>query len=134
MSREILDATSVHPTGGTYSHVVRSGDTLYLSGQVAKAPDGAIVGIDDPVAQCRQVFANLGALLEESGSSLDDVIKFTTYLTDAAYIEAYRSVRNDLLAKPMPANTLVIVAGLASSELLVEIEAIAAVRAGSGPS
>ena len=129
MSREILDVSSVHPTGGTYSHVVRSGDTLYLSGQVAKAPDGSVIGAGDAEAQCRQVFANLRAILAESGSSLDEVIKFTTYLTDAAYVEAYRSVRNDLLAKPMPANTLVIVAGLASPDLLVEIEAIAAVSA-----
>lgn len=127
MIKQILDVESVHSTGGTYSHVVRSGDVLYLSGQVAKDIDGAVVGAGDPGAQCRQVFANLKAILEESGSSLGHVIKFTTYLTDAAHIDAYRAVRNDLLAKPMPANTLVIVAGLASPELLIEIEAIAAV-------
>ena len=130
MNHEILDVTNVHPTGGTYSHVVRSGGTLYLSGQVAKDLTGAVVGDGDPEAQCRQVFANLRSILEESGSSLGHVIKFTTYLTDAAFIDTYRAVRNEVLAKPMPANTLVIVAGLASPELLVEIEAIAVVVEG----
>ena len=129
MTHEIVDITSVHQTGGSYSHVVRAGDTSYVSGQVAKNRDGTVVGIGDPDAQCRQVFANLRAVLEEAGSSFDHVVKFTVYLTDAAFIDPYRAVRNELLTKPMPASTLVIVSGLASPELLVEIEAIA-VRSG----
>jgi enamine deaminase RidA (YjgF/YER057c/UK114 family) len=53
MTRQILDVASVHATGGTYSHVVRSGDTQYLSGQVSKDLSGAVVGVGDPKAQCR---------------------------------------------------------------------------------
>ncbi|HLA16537.1 MAG TPA: RidA family protein [Candidatus Limnocylindrales bacterium] len=125
MSHHILEITSIHPTGGTYSHVVRAGDTLYVSGQVAKDRDNAFVGVGDPDAQCRQVFTNLAAVLEEAGSSLDHIVKLTIYLTDSAYIDTFRSVRNELLTRPMPASTLVVVSALAAPELLVEIEAIA---------
>jgi enamine deaminase RidA (YjgF/YER057c/UK114 family) len=52
-------------------------------------------------------------------------VRFTTYLTHAGYVEAYRRVRNETPTKPMPANTLVIVESLVSPELLVEIDAIA---------
>jgi reactive intermediate/imine deaminase len=125
MNKQILDIAAVHPTGGTYSHVVRAGDTLYVSGQVAKDRDNNFVGVSDPEAQCRQAFANLAAVLEEAGSSLEHIVKLTIYLTDAAFIDTFRAVRNELLNRPMPASTLVIVSGLAAPELLVEIEAIA---------
>lgn len=125
MSKQILDITSVHPTGGTYSHVVRAGDTLYVSGQVAKDRDNQFVGVGDVEAQCRQVFANLATVLEEAGSSLEHIVKLTIYLSDSAFIDTFRAVRNETLARPMPASTLVIVSGLAAPELLVEIEAIA---------
>jgi len=134
LDREIVAIESVHPTGGTYSHAVRAGDVLYIAGQVAKDQEGNVVGIGDPEAQCRQVFANLAAILEEAGSGLEHVVKFTTYLTHPSYIEAYRKVRNETLSKPMPANTLVIVESLVSPELLVEIDAVAVVPGGRSSS
>jgi enamine deaminase RidA (YjgF/YER057c/UK114 family) len=44
MSHEILEITTVHPTGGTYSHAVRTGGTLYIAGQVAKDRDATSSG------------------------------------------------------------------------------------------
>jgi enamine deaminase RidA (YjgF/YER057c/UK114 family) len=131
MSQRFLDIDGVHPTGGTYSHVARAGDTLYIAGQVAKDRDNQIVGAGDIEAQCRQVFANLRTVLAECGATFSDVVKFTTILSDRSYVEPYRTVRNDTLTKPMPPNTLII-AGLVDPAFLVEVDAVAVLPARDG--
>ena len=126
MKREIITPGSVHATAGVgYSHVARVGRTLYIAGQVPLDKNGALVGEGDGEAQVRQVYANLKAILEELGSSLDSVVKFTTYLTRREDLDMFRKLRNEVLKAPFPPNTLVFVQGLARPEYLVEIEAIA---------
>jgi 2-iminobutanoate/2-iminopropanoate deaminase len=125
VSRELLDVPSVHPTGGSYAHAARVGNMLYVAGQVAKDRDNQFVGIGDVEAQTRQVIADLAAILETAGGSLASIVKYTTYLTDEAYLDGYRRARNECMPKPMPPSTLAIVSGLASPHSLVEIEAIA---------
>ena len=66
-----------------------------------------------------------GDLMEEAGGSLSDIVKMTTFLTHAGYIETYRAVRNELFSDPMPPNTLVICESLASPDFLMEVEAMA---------
>ncbi|MER3486179.1 MAG: enamine deaminase RidA, partial [Chloroflexota bacterium] len=73
---EVINPLAVHVTNG-YSHAVRMGDLIFVSGQVALRPDGTLVGKDDARAQTEQVFANLQAVLEAAGSGLDQVGKIT---------------------------------------------------------
>ena len=126
MAREIIQPVSVHSTEGVgYSHVAKAGDTVYIAGQIALDTDGNLVGKGDAEAQTHQVYANLQAILEELGGSLEDIVKLTTYLTDRSHLEAFRRVRNRFFRDPFPPNTLLFVSGLAQPDYLVEIEAVA---------
>jgi enamine deaminase RidA (YjgF/YER057c/UK114 family) len=124
MAHEILNLSSVHATVG-YSHVAKAGNTLYISGQVAKDKEGNLVGKGDFETQVRQVHTNLHNILDEAGGGMQNIAKMTTLLTHYNYIERYRSVRDEFFQEPYPANTLMIVESLALSDFLVEIEAIA---------
>ena len=126
MAREIIQPASVHSTAGVgYSHVAKAGDTVYIAGQIALDADGALVGRGDIEAQTQQVYANLQAILEELGGSLEDIVKLTTYLTDRGHLEAFRRARNRFFTDAFPPNTLLFVSGLAHPDYLVEIEAVA---------
>ena len=126
MAREIIQPVSVHSTAGVgYSHVAKAGDTFYIAGQIALDADGALVGKCDIEAQTHQVYANLQAILDELGGSLEDIVKLTTYLTERSHLEAFRRVRNRFFRDDFPPNTLLFVSGLAHPDYLVEIEAVA---------
>lgn len=118
-------ATLSKPTGYTHVVEVTGGRTLYISGQVALDPTGAVVGKGDLRAQARQVFENLKAALVACGASLDDLVKITIFMTDLSEIQALREVRNDYLTAELPASTLVQVVRLARPEFMIEIEAVA---------
>jgi 2-iminobutanoate/2-iminopropanoate deaminase len=124
MAHEILKLKTVHSTHG-YSHVAKAGKTLYIAGQVAKNAQGNLVGKGDFEAQARQAFANLENILRESGGTLKNIVKMTTFLTHFGYSESFRRVRGEFFKDPFPPNTLVIVESLASEEFMVEVEAIA---------
>jgi len=124
MAHKILNLKSVHPTDG-YSHVAQAGNTLYIAGQVAKDLQGNLVGKGDFETQVRQVFTNLKNILVESGGSLNNLVKLTTFLTHFNYRETYRNVRKEFLQDSSPPNTLLIVESLASPDYMIEIEAIA---------
>ena len=124
MAHEILKLENVHSTIG-YSHAAKAGNTLYIAGQIAKDVDGNIVGSDDFKKQARQVHENLKNILEEAGSSLQNIVKMTTFLTHYSYIETYRSVRNEYFPEPCPPNTLLIIESLALPDYMIEVEAVA---------
>lgn len=113
------------PTG--YTHVVVSADgrTAYIAGQVAFDSLGKVVGTGDFQAQAEQVFANLRRALESVGASFKDVMKTTTFVTEAKNIPALRDTRARYFdSQHPPANTLIPVAALARPDLLLEIEAV----------
>jgi enamine deaminase RidA (YjgF/YER057c/UK114 family) len=131
---EMLQPEGLPAPLGQYSHVTRSRpeQLIIVAGQVAVDERGELVGEGDFDAQMRQVFNNLEQALNGAGSGLDSVMKFTTYLTRAEDLEAFRRVRQDLFAElypegRYPANTLLVVTRLVSPAFLVEIEAIATV-------
>jgi 2-iminobutanoate/2-iminopropanoate deaminase len=108
-----------------YSFGVRVGNLMWVSGQVA-LKDGRIVGVDDVRAQTEQVFTNLKTVLEAAGGSLDDLVETTTYMTDRSYSSDINEVRARFLTGDvLPTSTLLVVAGLARPEFLVEISAVA---------
>jgi len=111
-----------------YSQVVKAGNTIYIAGQVSQDEHGQVVGAGDIVAQANQVFENLAKALAAAGAGFGDLVKITTYVTDPRYREALRDVRSTYLGSaPPPASTLVVVAGLAQPEYLLEVEAIAVI-------
>jgi enamine deaminase RidA (YjgF/YER057c/UK114 family) len=118
-----------HPAGlagsSGYSHVVRAGDFVVVSGQVARDADGQVVGRGDAGAQARLIFENLDKALTAAGASLDDVVKLTIFVTDISARAAVSRVRDERLADPKPASTFLVVAGLTDPDFLLEIEALA---------
>ena len=111
----------------TYSHVVKAGNTIYIAGQVAQDEQGQVVGRGDITAQAVQVFENLKKALAAAGADFENLVKITVYVTDPRYREALAEVRNRYLGSALPASTLVVVAGLAQPDYLLEIEAVAVV-------
>jgi reactive intermediate/imine deaminase len=117
-------ATVATPAG--FSHAVRAGGLIFVSGQVPLDETGAVVGAGDVAAQTRQVFRNLGAVLEAAGATFADVVKLTFFVRDIGAIGAIRAIRDEFVdtADP-PASSLVEVSGLFMPELLIEVEAVA---------
>ena len=103
---------------------IQVGDTLYVSGQIAVDASGNLVGEGDCGVQTRQVMDNIRAVVQAAGGSMDDVVKTTGFLTDAADFPAYNKVRMETFPGSPPASSTVIVAALVRPELLVEVEAV----------
>src|SRR5690606_14248938 len=95
------------------SQAIRVGDLVFISGQAALDLEGRIVGAGDFDAQARQTFENLAAVCRAAGSSLDQVIKVTIYLTDMAYFPKIVELRGQYFSPPYPADTIVEVRALA---------------------
>ena len=109
------------------SQAYRVGDLVMTSGQAAIDLNGALVGVGDFDAQAEQVFANLGAVLEAAGSSMEQIIKVTIFLTDMSNFPKIVALREKHFTAPYPADTIVEVRSLALPELEIEIEATALV-------
>jgi 2-iminobutanoate/2-iminopropanoate deaminase len=111
-----------------YTDAVRAGDLLFVSGCVPVDGEGRLVGGDDVVAQARQVFANVGSILEAGGATFADVVKVTVYVTDIDDRVRINPVRQEVFGATRPASTLVEVSALAIPGAKLEVEAVALVR------
>jgi enamine deaminase RidA (YjgF/YER057c/UK114 family) len=128
MPTRFYDPQNVSTRPIPYSHgaeVEAGSKLLYMSGQVGRGlPDGDI--LPDFEAQIRQTYANIEAVLDGAGMDLTNLVKMTTYITDRKNLEAMREIRKEILGDHKPAHTLVIAAGLAFEEYLIEVDCIAA--------
>jgi 2-iminobutanoate/2-iminopropanoate deaminase len=127
----LKNPATLHTPRG-YSHVaeVPPGQRLvFIAGQVPLDKGGALVGPGDFKAQAQQVFENIRLALGDVGGTFNDVIKLNYYVVDVGQIAALREVRDRHVntAAP-PASTLVEVRRLFRDDVLLEVEAVAAVR------
>jgi 2-iminobutanoate/2-iminopropanoate deaminase len=112
--------------GAPYSQAIRAGGFVFVAGQLGlEQGDSAISGSIQE--QTEQVFANLRAILEEAGSSLEKLVKTTVFLMDLGDFQAMNEVYARHVGQQPPARSTVEVASLPSGAL-VEIEAIALSR------
>ena len=125
MSRQAIQTDAAPAAIGTYSQAIRHNDTVYVSGQIPLDPaTGDIVdGID---AQITQVFDNLKAVAEASGSDLARALKVTVFLTDLSHFAKVNEAMTKYFTQPYPARAAVEVAGLPKGSL-VEADAVLAV-------
>jgi 2-iminobutanoate/2-iminopropanoate deaminase len=110
-----------------YTDAVRAGALLFVSGCISVDGEGRLVGGDDVVVQARQVFANIGAILEAGGATFADVVKVTVYLIDVEDRMLINPVREAVFGDVRPASTLVEVSALAIPGAKLEVEAVALV-------
>ncbi len=120
----LVDPPDVAPAT-SYSHVSRAGDFVFVAGQIAKDETGAWVGLGDAGAQARQVYVNIGRCLASVGATARDVVKINTILVDRADRDAVTAARLAFFGDHRPPHTGIIIAGLGSPEVRVEVEVIA---------
>jgi enamine deaminase RidA (YjgF/YER057c/UK114 family) len=106
---------------------MEGGRLLYIAGQVARDPEGNVLGKGDIRAQARQVFQNLRNVLQAAGGDLSDLLKITTYITNIEDFPAVAEIRSSIFPGELPASTLIVVKSLAQPELLIEVEGMAAI-------
>jgi enamine deaminase RidA (YjgF/YER057c/UK114 family) len=123
---EWTNPPGVYAPQAHYSQVARSGQTLYMSGQLGLDETGELVGAGDAKAQARQAWRNLIAILAHYGATQRHLAKTTTFITHWAYRPQVGEARDEFFTEPpYPPSTLVVVQSLAEPRFLVEIEAIA---------
>ncbi len=107
-----------------YSRAVVDGDWIFVSGTTGF--DYTTMTItDDVMAQCAQTLKNIGAALAEAGSSLDDVVRVSYFLCNAADFPPCFPLLREAFAKARPAATMLQVAGFADPKIRIEIEVTA---------
>jgi 2-iminobutanoate/2-iminopropanoate deaminase len=124
MSHEAILTEEAPAPIGPYSQAVRSGKTLFCSGQIALDPKTAALVEGDAAAQAERALQNLGAVLQEAGFDYDDVVKTTVFLVDMNDFAAINDVYAKYFDESKPARSTVAVAALPRGAR-IEIEAIA---------
>ena len=105
------------------------GDTLYISGQLARNDELQLIGKDDIGAQTRQVLKNIGKVLERAGGDFTDIVKVTVFVKDMSRFREIHDVRLEFFHEAhLPASTMVQVSGFTLADALIEIEAVAVIR------
>lgn len=114
-----------------YSHVVVTDrrKLVFISGQLSKDENGDVVGKGDMRAQIRQVGHNLRLALSAAGATLEDVVRSNTYVTDYELYVKNADLRDEILGVTLPTSTTVEVRRLSHPDLMIEIDAIAALPA-----
>jgi reactive intermediate/imine deaminase len=97
---------------GTYSQAIRSGETVYLSGQIPLDPKTMNMCSGDIKLQITQVIENLSAVCEASGGSLANIVKLSVFLTDLSYFPLINEVMSCYFVEPYPARAVIGVSAL----------------------
>ena len=112
MSKEAIHSDNAPAAIGTYSQAIRSGNFVFLSGQIPLDPRTMEIVNGDFEARARQVFENLKAVAEAAGGNLNQVVKLTIFLTDLDNFAAVNGVMEDYFDQPYPARAAIGVASL----------------------
>ena len=112
MKREIISTDQAPRAIGTYSQAVKTGGTVYLSGQIPLLPETMELVDGDISLQIKQVFDNLAAVAQAAGGSLEDVAKLNIFLTDLAHFSTVNEVMATYFSQPYPARAAIGVAAL----------------------
>jgi len=106
-----------------YTHAIVEDETLFMSGQVGFDRHGELPG-SDIESQTRRAFENIGYILDHVEKDHSDIVKLTTYIVDIhEHYDEFKSVYGIYFEDQKPCHTMIGVDGLATEEILVELEA-----------
>ena len=123
MAKEIISTDKAPQAIGTYSQAVKSGKTVYMSGQIPLIPETMELLDGSVEEQIHQVFKNLSAVAEAAGGSFKDVAKLNVFLTDLSNFPTVNQVMAEYFDEPYPARAAIGVAELPKGAA-VEMDAI----------
>jgi len=129
MTKQIIHTDAAPAAVGPYSQAVRvaaGSELVFLSGQIGLEPSTGDLVSENFEAQVRQAFANLEAVVQASGGSLDKIVKLTLFLTDLGKFAAANAIMAECIPQPFPARSTVGVSSLPKSAQF-EVEAIIAI-------
>jgi 2-iminobutanoate/2-iminopropanoate deaminase len=122
MPRKAITSDKAPAPGGAYSHAIRAGDFVYVSGTVGKNPNTGEMGATI-TEQTAQTLDNIKAILAAGGASLNDVVKSTVHLSDLSLFAAFNDVYAGYFGDPRPVRTTV--GSQLAPGILVEIDVVA---------
>ena len=129
MKKEKINSKEFAERMGAYSHgykiEVGDAEIIFTTGQIAMDKDGKVLYPDSSAKQAEFIFESLQKILNQAGSSLDDVVKATVFVTDMNDFAEISKVRNRYFKNSEPVSTLVEVKKLVKDGCRVEIEVIA---------
>lgn len=125
MTKSAVSAPDAPKAIGPYSHAIRTGQLLFISGQVPIDPATGSLVDGDISAQTQRVMNNLDAVLKAGGLSFQHVVRTTIFLADMSDFAAVNAVYGTFFSEPYPARATVQVSRL-PKDARVEIDAIAA--------
>ena len=112
MTFEIIATDKAPKAIGTYSQAVKTGNTVYLSGQIPLVPDTMELVSDDTREQIDQAFKNLQSVVIEAGGTLSNVAKLNIYLIDLTHFPIVNEIMANYFKEPYPARAAIGVAEL----------------------
>lgn len=124
MANSVIKTAKAPAAIGPYSQAIKSGNTIYISGQLGLNPSTGDFDGDDIKIQTKQSLENLKNILQEAGYSMSDVVKTTVLLKDIAEFGDMNNIYAEYFSEPFPARAAFQVAALPKGGR-VEIEAIA---------
>ena len=125
MNWHAIKVPSLGPPPEPYEYAIRSGNTLYLAGQVALDKNGIIVGTTTK-EQARKTWDNIGIVLAAAGASIKDVVKVTYFLADIRELQEEMEIRKEVFSgRPFPVVTAIQAAALGMPGLRLEIDVVA---------
>ncbi|MCP4008231.1 MAG: RidA family protein [Proteobacteria bacterium] len=126
-NKQIISTKNAPSAIGAYSQAVRTGNTVYISGQIPLDPSTMEVVEGGFEAEARRVFENLKGVAEASGGSLNDVVRATIYMLDLANFATVNEIMAEYFDEPYPARAAVGVAQL-PKDVTIEMDAILELR------
>lgn len=123
MNKEVISTNEAPAAIGTYSQAIKTGSTVYLSGQIPLVPETMTLISDDFDEQTHQVFKNLSAVCKAASGELKDIVKLNIYLTDLAHFAQVNKIMSEYFPTPYPARAALGINQL-PKDSLIEIDAI----------
>ena len=123
MNKSFIATANAPAAIGIYSQAVKVGQTTYLSGQIPLIPDTMVLVEGDIEAEVRQAFANLAAVCEAAGGSLNHLAKVNVFLTDLSHFPVVNQIMEEFFETPYPARAAIGVAEL-PKDARVEVDGI----------